>query len=82
MIAQSQWRETRPDVAGGASLQSAALPTPTVEDALLCCKIVRHFKSSASQHIVIWPIDPLTVTFATISDAGGPGSARREGAQG
>eukprot|EP00959_Pyramimonas_sp_CCMP1952_P091604 1917352-Pyramimonas_sp.AAC.1 len=35
MVAQIQWlaRETRPDVAGGASLHSAALPTATLEDA-------------------------------------------------
>lgn len=84
MVAQIQWlgRETRPDVAAGASLQSAALPSPTVADAMLCIKIVKHLKSSSSQKIVVWSLDPNSVTFVTVSDAGGPGSARRNGAQG
>ncbi|CAK0889365.1 unnamed protein product, partial [Prorocentrum cordatum] len=36
-VAQIQWlaRESRPDVCGGASLLAAALPEPTVEDALM-----------------------------------------------
>eukprot|EP00959_Pyramimonas_sp_CCMP1952_P283834 5933082-Pyramimonas_sp.AAC.1 len=84
MVAQIQWvaRESRPDVAGGASLQAAALPSPSVEDALLCIKICRHLKATAAQRISIWPVDIGTMTMITVSDAGGPGTARRGGAQG
>eukprot|EP00959_Pyramimonas_sp_CCMP1952_P042892 897548-Pyramimonas_sp.AAC.1 len=34
------------------------------------------------QDIAAWPLDPTSFTFAAISGAGGPGSARRDGAQG
>eukprot|EP00959_Pyramimonas_sp_CCMP1952_P198436 4150883-Pyramimonas_sp.AAC.1 len=84
MIAQAQWldSETRPDVFGSAPLLSAALPSPTVEGALLGIKVVQHLKFSASQRITIWPLDASSVTFVAISDAGGPWSAKRGGAQG
>eukprot|EP00959_Pyramimonas_sp_CCMP1952_P466717 9490430-Pyramimonas_sp.AAC.1 len=72
MIAQIQWlgRESRPDVAAGASLQSAALLSPTFAYAMLCLKTLRHLKSSACQRIVIWPRDPTSVKFVTVFDAG------------
>eukprot|EP00959_Pyramimonas_sp_CCMP1952_P067284 1404356-Pyramimonas_sp.AAC.1 len=65
MVAQIQWlgRESRPDVAAGASLQSAALPSPTVADAIMCLKIVKHLKSSACQKITIWPLDAASLNF-------------------
>ncbi|CAK0887845.1 unnamed protein product, partial [Prorocentrum cordatum] len=66
MVAQIQWlgRESRPDVSAGASIQSAALPSPTVSDAMLCIKIVKHLKGTASQKIVLWPLDPSIMSFA------------------
>ncbi|CAK0845103.1 unnamed protein product [Prorocentrum cordatum] len=83
-IAQIQClaRESRPDVAGGASLQSAALPHPLVSDATLVNELCAQQKATASQKITSWPLDPLSLTFVTVSDAGRPGSARRHRAQG
>ena len=34
------------------------------------------------QRLTIWPLDPSALSFVTISDAGGPGSVQRDGAQG
>eukprot|EP00959_Pyramimonas_sp_CCMP1952_P314478 6583165-Pyramimonas_sp.AAC.1 len=55
MIAQVQWvaRESRPDVSGCASLQSAALPSPTVADAQLVIKACKYIKSTACQRLTI-----------------------------
>ncbi len=66
MVAQIQWlgRESRPDVAGSASLLSAALPQPLVSDAVMGLKVCRHLKSSASQKIVIWPIDTVSLSLS------------------
>ncbi|CAK0824464.1 unnamed protein product, partial [Prorocentrum cordatum] len=67
MVAQIQWlgRESRPDVSARASIQSAAFPSPTVSDAMLCIKIVKHLKGAASQKIVLWPLGPSSMSFAT-----------------
>ncbi|CAK0800566.1 unnamed protein product, partial [Prorocentrum cordatum] len=81
---QVQWlaRESRPDVAGSASLLAAALPAPSVADALALIKVCKHVKAPLEQRLTTWALDPSSVTFVTASDAGGPGSARRGGAQG
>eukprot|EP00959_Pyramimonas_sp_CCMP1952_P065666 1370995-Pyramimonas_sp.AAC.1 len=52
-----------------------------MEDALMANKVVKFVRASASQHITIWNLDPMCLSFVTASDAGGPGSARRGGAQ-
>ncbi|CAK0863956.1 unnamed protein product, partial [Prorocentrum cordatum] len=82
--AQVQWvaRESRPDVAGGASMLASAMPNPTVADGLMLIKICRYLKATAAQRLTIWALDPHSLAFATASDAGGPGGARRGGAQG
>ncbi|CAK0837510.1 unnamed protein product, partial [Prorocentrum cordatum] len=82
-VAQIQWlaRESRPDLAGSASLLAAALPSPSIEEALMANKVVKFLRAFASQYITIWNLDPLSTAFVTASDAGGPGSARRGGAQ-
>ncbi|CAK0801438.1 unnamed protein product [Prorocentrum cordatum] len=67
-VAQVQWlaRESRPDVAGPASLLAAALREPTVADAMvLTCKFLR---GSAEQRITVWALDPVSVVFVTASD--------------
>eukprot|EP00959_Pyramimonas_sp_CCMP1952_P411648 8626500-Pyramimonas_sp.AAC.1 len=74
VAAQVQWlaRESRPDVAGSASLLAAALPAPSVADALALIKVCKFLKASPEQRLTIWNLDPASVTFATASDAGGP----------
>ncbi|CAK0885219.1 unnamed protein product, partial [Prorocentrum cordatum] len=84
VIAQVRWvaRESRPDVAGGASILAGAMPSPTVRDAMTLMKICKFLKAPAAQTLTIWALDSLPLTCATASDAGGPGSAHRGGAQG
>ena len=84
MVAKIQWvaRESRPDVAGSASLLSVCLPSPTLSDASTGMKVSRYVRSTASRSFRIWPLDPSTLIFVTASDAGGPGTAKRGGCQG
>ncbi|CAK0848367.1 unnamed protein product, partial [Prorocentrum cordatum] len=79
-----QWvaRESRLDVAGGASILAGAMPNPTVGHAVTLIKVCKYLKATASQKITIWALDPLSLTFVTASDASGPGSASRGGSQG
>eukprot|EP00959_Pyramimonas_sp_CCMP1952_P107596 2249446-Pyramimonas_sp.AAC.1 len=79
VAAQVQWlaRESRPDVAGSASLLAAALPSPLVSDALVLSKVVKFLKGSCEQKLTLWSLDPVSLTFVTASDSGGPGTARR-----
>ena len=84
MCAQIQWvaRESRPEVAGSASMLNSALPEPTVEHALLGIKVCKFLRGTASQVVTIWPLDLHSLNFVTVSDAGGPGTANNEGCQG
>ena len=84
MCAQIQWvgRESRAEVAGSASLLNSALPSPTVADAQTGIKVCKFLRATAAQSITIWPLAVHTLNFVTISDAGGPGTARRGGARG
>jgi len=84
IAAQIQWvaRESRPDVAGSASLLNGCLPEPKVSDALMANKVATMLRSTATQYITLWPLDASTLTFVTLSDAGGPGTANRDGCQG
>ena len=84
MRAQIQWaaRESRPEVAGSASMLNSALPEPTVEHALVGIKICKFLRSTASQVITIWPLDLHSLNFVTVSDAAGPGTAKNDGSQG
>ncbi|CAK0903387.1 unnamed protein product, partial [Prorocentrum cordatum] len=84
VVAQVQWvaRESRPDVAGAASILAGAMPTPLVSHALLLGKVCKFLKATASQRLTIWALDPVSLVFVTASDASGPGSASRGGSQG
>ena len=79
-----QWvaREVRPDLAGAASLLNSALPSPTVGDYKVAMKVARYTRSTANVTLKLWALDLHNIAFVTVSDAGGPGSARREGSQG
>ena len=84
MCAQIQWvaRESRPEVAGSASMLNSALPDPTVEHALVGIKVCKFLRSIASQVITILPLDLHSLNFVAVSDAGGPGTAKNDGSQG
>ncbi|CAK0848557.1 unnamed protein product, partial [Prorocentrum cordatum] len=73
VAAQVQWlaRESRLGVAGSASLLAAALPTPSVADALALIKVCKHLKAPPEQRLTIWALDPSSVTLVAASDAGG-----------
>ncbi|CAK0871511.1 unnamed protein product, partial [Prorocentrum cordatum] len=62
--------------------QPSAMPHPTVADGLMLVKICRYLKATASQRLTVWALDLQSLLFVTASDAGGPGSAKRGGAQG
>jgi len=79
-----QWvaREARPDATGAASILNSKLPSPTVEDFCMANKVAKYLRSTATVAFTLWAHDLDTMTFVTVSDAGGPGTASRGGAQG
>ena len=84
LVAKILWaaRQSRPDVSGSASMLSAECPQVTISSALMANKVARHLRSTACSCLTIWPLDLSAVTMVTCSGAGGPGSAKRDGAQG
>eukprot|EP00959_Pyramimonas_sp_CCMP1952_P431998 9046745-Pyramimonas_sp.AAC.1 len=49
---------------------------------MMANRVARYLRGTACNTITIWPLDLAAVTVITCSDAGGPGSAKRDGAQG
>ncbi|CAK0863095.1 unnamed protein product [Prorocentrum cordatum] len=84
LVAKILWaaRQSRPDVSGSASMLSAECPQVKIASAPMANKVARHLRCTASSCLTIWPLDLSAVTMVTCSDAGGPGSAKRDGAQG
>ncbi|CAK0893332.1 unnamed protein product, partial [Prorocentrum cordatum] len=84
LVAKILWaaRQSRPDVSGSASMLSAECPQVKIASALMANKVARHLRCTASSCLTIWPLDLSAVTMVTCSGAGGPGSAKRDGAQG
>ena len=64
-------RETRPEVAGTASIMASRLPQAKVQDVLTVNKVVNHLRCTASRPITIWRFDPKSMVFVVCSDAGG-----------
>ena len=69
-------------MAGSASLLASECPNLTVKSLLMANKVARFLRSTAKVHLTIWPLDLSAITMITCSDAGGPGSAKNNGAQG
>ena len=83
LVYQINWvaRETRPDVAGTASLLASKVSAPTVDDLSVLNKAAAHLRSTASQPLILWQHD-LSCIFTSASDCAGAGTAREHGAQG
>ena len=83
LVYQINWvaRETRPDVAGTASLLASKVGAPTVDDLSVLNKAAAHLRSTASQPLILWQHD-LSCIFTSASDCAGAGTAREHGAQG
>ena len=64
-------RETRPEVAGTASIMASRLPHALIRDVATVNKVVNHLRSTATRPLIIWKFDPNTMVFVVCSDAGG-----------
>ena len=83
LVYQINWvgRETRPDVAGTASLLASRVTNQTVSDLAVLNRAALMLRNTASQPLVIWRHSP-DMIFAGASDCAGAGTARDNGAQG
>eukprot|EP00959_Pyramimonas_sp_CCMP1952_P003731 78635-Pyramimonas_sp.AAC.1 len=61
---------------------AAAMPEPMAADAPILTGVCKFLKGSSEQKRTIWTLDAPSLTFATASDSGGAGAARRGGARG
>ena len=64
-------RETRPEVAGTASIMASRLPQAKIQDVITVNKVVNHLRCTAFRPITIWKFDPGSMVFVVCSDAGG-----------
>ena len=71
-------RETRPEVAGTASIMASRLPQAKIQDILTVNKVVNHLRCTASRPITIWKFNPDTMVFIVCSDAGGINTKHHE----
>jgi len=83
LVYQVNWvaRETRPDVAGTASLLASKVSNPTVEDLSILNRAALMLRASAAQPLIVWKL-ARNLVFASVSDCAGAGTARDNGAQG
>ena len=73
LIYKLNWvgRETRPEVAGTASIMASRLPQAKIRDAITVNKVVNHLRCTASRPLIIWKFLPDQMVFIVCSDAGG-----------
>ncbi len=64
-------RESRPEVAGTASIMASRLPQALIRDIATVNKVVNHLRCTANRPIIIWRFDPKKMVFVVCSDAGG-----------
>ncbi|CAE7202644.1 unnamed protein product [Symbiodinium sp. CCMP2456] len=67
-------KESRPEVAGMASILASKLKNATIEDVLTLNKNVNYLRNTASRPMTIWKMSPREMSFVVISDAGGIGA--------
>ncbi|CAE7403523.1 unnamed protein product, partial [Symbiodinium necroappetens] len=73
---QVNWvaKETRPEVAGMASILASKLKSAVIEDVLVLNKNINFLRNTASRPLTIWKMDTREMAFVVISDAGGVGA--------
>ena len=67
-------KETRPEAAGMCSIIASRLHQGTVEDIHLMNRMVGHLRSTAQRPLILWKMNPFSMSFIAGSDAGGVGS--------
>ena len=67
-------KESRPEVAGMASILASKLKGATVEDVMVLNKNVNFLRNTASRPLVVWQMSPRDMSFVVVSDAGGVGA--------
>ena len=67
-------KETRPEVAGMASILASKLKSAVIEDVLVLNKNINFLRNTASRPLTIWKMDTQEMAFVVISDAGGVGA--------
>ena len=74
---QLSWvgKESRPEVAGAASILSSHDAGPSVGHVVEANKAVALLRASASQKLTIWKFNNSTMAFAAATDSAGPGAA-------
>ena len=76
MLQKLEWlaKESRPEIAGAASILAARLHVATVGDALILNKAVANIRSSAKRTLTIWRHNLLDMCFLCASDVASVGT--------
>ena len=67
------WSRGRPQTSAAASMFAHRLSTDAVQDVCSLNATIQYTHSTATRSVTTWPMDPLSMTFATMSNAGGLG---------
>ncbi|CAE7914914.1 unnamed protein product, partial [Symbiodinium necroappetens] len=67
-------KETRPEVAGMASILASKLKSAVIEDVLVLNKNINFLRNTAARPLTIWKMDAREMAFVVVSDAGGIGA--------
>ncbi|CAE6937198.1 unnamed protein product [Symbiodinium sp. CCMP2456] len=64
-------KESRPEMAGLASIMASRLKVATIDDVLTLNKCVNHLHNTSERSITLWKMDPRELCFVVVTDAGG-----------
>ena len=64
-------KESRPEMAGLASIMASRLTVATIEDILTVNKCINHLHNTADRPLILWKFDPKEMAFVVVTDAGG-----------
>ena len=64
-------KESRPEMAGLASIMASRLPVATIDDIFTVNKCINHLHNTADRALIIWRFDPREMAFVVVTDAGG-----------
>ncbi|CAE7298113.1 unnamed protein product, partial [Symbiodinium microadriaticum] len=64
-------KESRPEMAGLASIMASRLSVATIDDVLTVNKCINHLHNTADRALTIWRFDPKEMAFVVVTDAGG-----------
>ncbi|CAE7211849.1 unnamed protein product, partial [Symbiodinium sp. KB8] len=64
-------KESRPEMAGLASIMASRLSAATIDDVLTVNKCINRLRNTADRALTIWRFDPKEMAFVVVTDAGG-----------